>query len=170
MGACVDHLQRHPRTGRLSFRHAFPIELRPYIPNQRVELKRSLGASSISEPKALERFQAASAEYDPAATRARKAATRTFDRLDEPTIAYLAKVFERALHQVAEQAVKDGKVEENRHGWDWLTQEFQVGVGSRTLMPLRDSGAGSLWGPGRPRGGSPTLGTTKGGRQALYGL
>jgi integrase len=125
MGASVEHLQRHLKTGRLSFRRAFPVELRPYIPNQPVELKRSLGASSISEPKALERFQAAAAEYDVVVTRAGKQATRSFDRLEEPSIAYLAKIFERGLHQGAEQAVKDGEAEKNLHGWEWLTDDFR---------------------------------------------
>lgn len=58
-------------------------------------------------------------------TKARKAATGSFDQLDEPTIAYLAKTFERALHEGAEQAVKDGKRKSNLRGWDWLTNEFR---------------------------------------------
>lgn len=81
MGASVDHLQRHAKTGRLSFRKAFPSELRPHIPNQPVELKRSLGASNISDPNALGRFQTASAEYDAVVAKARKLATKSFDRV-----------------------------------------------------------------------------------------
>jgi hypothetical protein len=90
-----------------------------------VQLKRSLKATSINEPGAMERFQAAASEYDAVVSRARKAARRTFDRLDEPTIAFLAKTFERGLHEGAEQALKDGKREANLRGWEWMTGEFR---------------------------------------------
>ena len=125
MGASVTHLQRQVKTGRLSFRRAFPVELRPHIPGHPVELKRSLGAQSLREPKALERFEAAAAEYDLLVRKAQKSATRSFDWLDEPTVAYLTNVFERGFHQGAEQAVKDGKAEQNLEGWEWLTDEFR---------------------------------------------
>lgn len=125
MGASVEHLQRHSKTGRLSFRRTFPVELRPFIPNRQVELKRSLGATSIKDPKALERFQSAAAEYDRLTTQARKQATGSFDRLEDATIAYLAKLFERGLHEGADQAFKDGKGEENLEGWEWLTPDMR---------------------------------------------
>lgn len=125
MGASVEHLQRHSRTGRLSYRRAFPAELRPHILNEPIELKRSLGATSISDPKALERFQAAGAEYDVTVAMARKQATNSFDRLEEPRIAYLAKIFERGLHEGAEQAIKDRKVGENEWAWECLIDDFR---------------------------------------------
>lgn len=125
MGACVEHLQQHSKTGRLSFRRAYPVELRRYIPNKPVELKRSLGASRINEPKALERFQAAAAEYDLVVSMARKSASSTFDQLDERTITYIAKRFEHSLHEGAEQAVRDGKADSNLRGWDWMENEFR---------------------------------------------
>jgi hypothetical protein len=54
--------------------------------------KVSLGSTTIKDPGTLERFSAASAEYDRPVSGARKAASGTFDPLDALTIAYLAKV------------------------------------------------------------------------------
>ena len=34
MGASVDYLQNDPKTGRLSYRRAYPPDLRPYIPGK----------------------------------------------------------------------------------------------------------------------------------------
>ena len=125
MGVCVKYLHRHPKTGRLSYRRAYPDELRPYIPNQLSELKRSLGADSIHEPGAMERFQAAAAEYGADVAKARKVATRSFDPLDATKIARLVDAFVWGLHSGAEQAVRDRKADENLHAWEWLTDEFR---------------------------------------------
>jgi hypothetical protein len=73
----------------------------------------------------MERFQAAAAEYDLVVARARKAATGSFDRLDEPKIARMVGAFVWGLHSGAEQAVKDRKADENLHAWEWLTDEFR---------------------------------------------
>ena len=64
-------------------------------------------------------------EYDLVVSRARKLATQLFDPLDEPRITYIGKVFERGLHNGAEQAVKDGEAETNLHGWDWIADDFR---------------------------------------------
>ena len=125
MGASVDHLQRHPRTGRLSFRRVYPLEVRQYIPGRPVELKRSLGASNVSEPGAMERFNAAAAEYDHVVAKARKSLTASYDLLEESTIAYLASTFERGLHAGSEQAVRDGDAEATLNGWNWATEDFR---------------------------------------------
>lgn len=73
----------------------------------------------------MERFQAAAAEYDAFVTKARNVAVGSFDRLDEPTLLYLAKRFERGLHEGAEEALKDGRRRLNLDGWEWLTDEFR---------------------------------------------
>lgn len=125
MGASVDYLVSHPQTGRLMFRRAFPADLRPFVPGRPVQLKRSLGAKNIAEPGAMDRFQAASAEYDRLATAARKMRDRAFDRLDDATLAYLAKLFERELQEDAEAAVRAGNAEKERGGWQWHLDDFR---------------------------------------------
>jgi integrase len=125
MGASVEHLQKDPKTGRLSFRRAFPPELRPHIAGQPRELKRSLAAKNIAEPGALDRFKQAAADYERLTAQARKAASRTFDSLDGPTIAYLAKVFERDLHEGDERAVQEGRAEQALAGWRWMLDEYR---------------------------------------------
>lgn len=121
----MDYLHQDPKTGRLSYRRAFSADLRPYVPKQPVQLKRSLKAVSITAPGAMDRFQAAAAEYDLVVAKARKAATRSFDRLDGPKIALLVETFAWGLHSGAEQAVRDRKADENLHAWEWLTDEFR---------------------------------------------
>lgn len=122
MGASVKYLHRHPKTGRLSFRRAYPPDLRPHIPGQLVELKRSLEAKMITAPGALDRFRDAAAEYEREARKARKAATGTFDRLDEPMIAYLAALHGQGLH-LGSAEVKD--IDAQLKGWDWLLDDFK---------------------------------------------
>ena len=70
----------------------WPIELSASFPGP-VELKRSLRASSINEPGAMGRFQAAAAECDLVVGKARKAATRSFDRLEGPKITRPVEAF-----------------------------------------------------------------------------
>jgi hypothetical protein len=53
----VRYLHRNPTTGRLSFRRAYPPELRPHIPGQPVQLKRSLRTNLITAPAAMERYR-----------------------------------------------------------------------------------------------------------------
>ncbi|MFL6843881.1 MAG: hypothetical protein ACJ8ER_03255 [Allosphingosinicella sp.] len=121
----MEHLQKDPRTGRLSFRRAFAPELRPHIPGQPRELKRSLAATNIAEPGAMDRFKRAATEYDRLTAQARKAATGSWDTLDPPTIAYLAKVFERGLHEGDEHALEQGRAEQALAGWLWMTDEYR---------------------------------------------
>jgi hypothetical protein len=93
MGASIDHLQRHPATGRLSFRRAIPADLRPFVPGEPREIKRSLAATRIDAPGALDRYRAASAEYDRLVAIATKAAHGTFDPLDDARMAWIAETF-----------------------------------------------------------------------------
>ena len=92
MGASVDYLQRDRKTGRLSFRRVFPTELRPFIPGNIVELKRSLRSRTVNDDAATLYTQAAE-EYDRLLGLAVKQASGSFDTLDDPIIAYLAEAY-----------------------------------------------------------------------------
>lgn len=93
MGAAVDYLQEDKNTGRLSYRRVYPTNLRPFIPGNPVELKRSLRANTIKSPVAVAIFRKADEEYEAILASARKAATGAFDQLDRPTVAFLAEAF-----------------------------------------------------------------------------
>lgn len=60
----IPYVQAHPKTGRLSYRRVYAPPLRPFIAKPNVELKRSLGTSSILAPGAWARYCEAAAEYD----------------------------------------------------------------------------------------------------------
>jgi len=80
-------------SGRLSFRRVFPPELRAHIAAMGIkstELKRSLGANRLTEGEAAQRYRAAQAEWDAIVAQATKMATKAYDRLNPPMIAYLA--------------------------------------------------------------------------------
>lgn len=64
MGVYVKHTQTDRQTGRLSYRRAFPIALQPYLPKRLTELKRSLGATSLTDPKAAAKYANAQLEYE----------------------------------------------------------------------------------------------------------
>lgn len=100
MGASVDHLQRQAKTGRLSFRRDYPPEVRPFIAGIPVELKRSLGAKSVTVPGALDRFRDATAEFDKAVEsakrekeHARKVAAGAFDPLTPEVAEFLIDAY-----------------------------------------------------------------------------
>jgi hypothetical protein len=117
MGASVDHLQRQSKTGRLSYRRVFPAELRPHIPGQPRELKRSLAASRIDTPGALERYKAAAADYDRLSAIARKAASGAFDPLEDADIAFLAETYRTALLTRDESARLAGTAPDDDEQW-----------------------------------------------------
>lgn len=104
MGASVDYLQAHWKSGRLSYRRAFPPELRRFIAGSPVELKRSLGAKSIADPVAHSRFAAAATEYERIVGRARKMAAGALDVLTPELEEYLARSYE------AERLAEDEEV------------------------------------------------------------
>jgi hypothetical protein len=93
MGSRVDYLERHPRTGRLSYRRIYPANLRPHIAGSHRELKVSLGAAAITAPGASDKFNAAAVLYAANVARAQRIASRTFDRLDADLIARLADTY-----------------------------------------------------------------------------
>ena len=56
----MKNLEQDPRSGILSFRKGYPAELRPFLPGgPRYELKVSLGATSLTECGASEKFRKA---------------------------------------------------------------------------------------------------------------
>jgi len=78
----VDYLQREKNTGRLSFRRAYPHELRSHIPGRPRGLKRPRGVTDIRAAGGLDRFQDAAEGYDATSAKARKVASGTFGALD----------------------------------------------------------------------------------------
>lgn len=93
MGVIVQYLQADKKTGRLSYRRAFPAAMRPHIAGNPREFVRSLKVRSMREAGAGQRYEQVHAEYEALATLARKGASGTFDTLDAPTIAYLSTSF-----------------------------------------------------------------------------
>lgn len=93
MGVMVQYLQADKKTGRLSYRRAFPSALRPYVAGSPREFVRSLMVRSIKEAGAGERYAKAHADYEAKVALANKASNGAFDTLDAPTIAYLSTAF-----------------------------------------------------------------------------
>ncbi len=116
MGIMTKHLQRDSRTGRLSFRRAYPPELREFIPKQPRELKRSLGATSLHDPEAAKRFSLANAEYDRTVEAARLKAEGTSRPLRETDLAFLTQTHAHRLRKNLIETHYDLS-DENR---DWL--------------------------------------------------
>jgi integrase len=105
MGCTLAHVLENKKTGRLSFRRAYPPELIPFLPIPAgqsappIELKRSLKSKRLNDPVAMHRFNEASAEWEANVALARKKATATFDRLDNPTIEYFAALYAQRWHE-----------------------------------------------------------------------
>lgn len=118
-------------SGRLSFRRVYPPELRRYIAtlgHKSTELKRSLKASRLTDPGAAERYRAAEAEWRAIVDQATKLATRTYDKLDAPRIAYLAAIFEHDWHTHDERELAergDEFAEAAWRGWEEMLSEYQ---------------------------------------------
>jgi integrase len=137
MGASVDYLLEDRSTGRLSFRRTFPPELRPHVPGNLREWKRSLGARKIDEPGALEKYKDASVEYDRLATLARKAASNSFDPLTSVSIALLKETFRVRLLEEDERKFLSGedsrRIEERRENVEINLSEFRDHYAERDL-------------------------------------
>lgn len=93
MGMVVRYVESDKRTGRLSYRRVFPPALRPHVPGQNRELKRSLRATSLDDPAAIQSYADAQAEYERLTALAQKAVAGQYDTLDAATIAWLAEAF-----------------------------------------------------------------------------
>lgn len=133
MGILVQHVQSHPKTGRLSFRRAFPPHLLLFIPagpsgRVPVELKISLGTKDASGPEFHSRYAAALAQFELIVAKARKVASGSYDALDAPRIAYLAAAFEIGFLQHDDETRwskgREG-LELLEAGWDWKLPDFK---------------------------------------------
>jgi integrase len=145
MGASVDYLFKDPKTGRLSYRRVYSAELRPHVPGGSRELKRSLGATSITAPGARERYNAAASEYECAVAQARKVASGIFDTLDSPAIAYLAEAYAaERLSRDNEARWQDGEEKEagyarkKRETLDGLLPHYRSLQGSGDLDQIEE--------------------------------
>jgi hypothetical protein len=122
MGASVKYLQRDKKTGRLSYRRAFPAHLRPYIRKAPRELIKALGASSLDDPQAASRFVAARTEYATIVANATKAAKGAYDPLDAGVISYLSQVY------IAETLESD-----DAKRWDTEERELVTSIGGQHI-------------------------------------
>jgi hypothetical protein len=104
MGAALEHVERDPKTGRLTYRRVYPLALRPFIPSPNVQLKRSLAAKVLDAPGAVERYRDAAAQYAATVALARKVAAKAYDHLDPALIAHLANSY------VARELAADDKM------------------------------------------------------------
>lgn len=99
MRVVVKHLQRDKKSGLLNFRRRFPQDLVGLIPSNsshgkgRSELKVSLRSSSINDPAARSRYAQAEAEFDALVAKARRVATKAYDKLDDALVRYLAETY-----------------------------------------------------------------------------
>ena len=93
MGVYVKHTQTDRQTGRLSYRRAFPPALQPYLPRRVTELKRSLGATSLADPKAAAKYADAQLEYERLEAKARSKMAGKVRRLTEADIPSLVETY-----------------------------------------------------------------------------
>jgi hypothetical protein len=133
VGIVVKHIFKHPKTGRLSFRRAYPPELRSLIPRAAGEKaprehKVSLGAADINAPGVLARYEKALSDYEAVVALARRVEAGAYDGLDAPMIAYIAKRFEVDWHEEEEKSLaSDGAewAEKRLAGWLWMLDEYK---------------------------------------------
>lgn len=103
MEVVMQHLQRDRKSGFLSYRRRFPLELVPHIPSKsptgrgRTELKVSLGSASAGDAEARKRYEQADQEFERIVARARRMASRSYDQLDAPLIAFMSETYRHDL-------------------------------------------------------------------------
>ena len=93
MGIYLKHTQVDRQTGRLSYRRAFPSELRPYLPRRLSELKRSLSSTSLADPKAAAKYAEAQLEYERLEAQARSRMAGKARPLAEADISSLVETY-----------------------------------------------------------------------------
>lgn len=102
MGVMVRYVEADKRTGRLSYRRIYPAELRPFVPGQVRELKRSLRSTNIHSPEASRLYAEAQAEYERYVASARRVSagtTRPLTAADTPfLVASYVHSLRRNLH------------------------------------------------------------------------
>ncbi|WP_354292215.1 site-specific integrase [Sphingomonas sp. PvP055] len=101
MGITVKHILKLG-AGRMSYRRAYPVALRPHIAGEPVQLKVALGLEG--SPGFLSRYEEAEGRYRDIVTMAKRRAAGAFDALDSATIAYLAETFRVQLLQDDDEA------------------------------------------------------------------
>lgn len=123
MGLLVKHVQDHPG-GRKSFRRQYPSHLRPYLTGRQYRV--SLGREG--DPGFLSRYEAALAKWEADVARAKREHEGKYDRLDDPTIAFLTEHFKRDWHVKAEAALDEGRqnwLSGNIDGWGFMLGEYK---------------------------------------------
>lgn len=121
MGLLVKHLTPSTNTGRRTFRRKFPDDLQGIIGRREHKVPSGLEAPSSF----LARYEQAAASFQEIVGTAQRKLSGANDVLDDPTIAYLAKVFDRDMHQADEKAVRGGKADLFLNGWQWMLDEYR---------------------------------------------
>jgi hypothetical protein len=149
MGAVLDYVERHPKTGRLIYRRVYPLALRPFIPAPNIQLKRSLSSKALDATGAMERYRDAAAEYAATVALALKASTNSFDPLTPELIAFLVAAYKAEDLGLDEEirwldrplAVKTRAALRSR---EYLTEDL---ADCRALRALGDiAGIVAMWG------------------------
>ena len=140
----MKNLERDPRTGGLSYRKAYPAELRPFIPGgPRNELKVSLGATSLTECGALAKFRLAANTHASNVAMARKVASGAFDSIDAGNIAYIAATYVSRELGADDKAQWGAEVKREYTPRGDLEQDYRD---SREMLRVRDQeGLVALW-------------------------
>jgi hypothetical protein len=142
----VKNIERDPRTGRLSYRKAYPAKLRPFIPGGLLELKVSLGATSLTECGVLEKFQQSAKIHADNAALAQKIASGAFDSIDAGTVAYIAATYVARELEADDNAQWGAEVKRGYLPRADLEQDY---IDSRDMLREKDqNGLVALWGIG----------------------
>jgi hypothetical protein len=94
----AQHIRTDPKTGRLSFRRAFPAPLVPFVDRQRKELIVSLKSKSL-DPQALRILAEAEARYARLLDSAKRKAAGDFRPLDALGIQFLVQTYNHRLRE-----------------------------------------------------------------------
>jgi len=95
----MPHILTDRKTKRLSYRRPYPADLRPYIPNSPVELKRSLRSTSLNDPQAARLYAEAQTEYERNVAIARHKASGTARTLTDADAPFLAASYVHSLRK-----------------------------------------------------------------------
>ncbi len=130
MGVMTKHVQRAD-SGRLSYRRAFPPDLKPFIQDESGraprELKVSLGTKDADSADFHAAYGRAAARYAAIIAKAKRLKAGAYDPLDAPSIAYLAKHFEVEWLGSIEASAWDkgpGWSDGERAFWDAKYEEY----------------------------------------------
>lgn len=116
MGMFVRYIQADPRSGRLSYRRAYPAALRPFIFSSPREMVRALDGKSTKDAGVLSRYEAFHREYEEVVDRARKLASGRTTPLSNEDIPVLVETYARTILR----SIRDTHFDENDSNRDWL--------------------------------------------------